>query len=385
MVVFAGGHSRWYFADEMIFGKMTRFGEINIPKIKAEPWRVIKLARPHETVALGMVYQPISVEVKRASAQEQYEKGEKFYYEAENYEEAVKWYRKAAEQGHANAQFYLGVLYHTGRGVEQNYEEAIKWLRKATAQDFGPAQYLMGHLYRDGNGVEKNYEEAVKWYRKAAEQGSEYAQNQLGFHYSEGLGVEKDNYEAVKWFRKAAEQGHVDAQASMGYAYYFGEGVEENHNEAVNWYRKAAEQGCEDSRDILEQIYDAGYTGPQDDDGAGAASTQKTRNIKIERKKQFTGAANVHKVSINGEYVCDLRGGEIVNCAAMSDTAEIDFVDALKFNFTTRLNLRLHGDSAYVHVHMGGFMSDFDLKFDVRGAEVVSIQGVYADGSIREM
>jgi molecular chaperone DnaK (HSP70) len=67
MVVFAGGHSRWYFADEMIFGKMTRFGEINIPKIKAEPWRVIKLARPHETVALGMVYQPISVEVKRAA------------------------------------------------------------------------------------------------------------------------------------------------------------------------------------------------------------------------------------------------------------------------------------------------------------------------------
>jgi hypothetical protein len=63
LVVLTGGHSQWYFADEMLTGKLTRFGEINLPKIRKEPERVIRLSRPQETVSLGLVYQPMNVNI----------------------------------------------------------------------------------------------------------------------------------------------------------------------------------------------------------------------------------------------------------------------------------------------------------------------------------
>ena len=49
----------------------------------------------------------------------------------QEYGEAVAWYRKAAKQGHASAQFNLGVMFDGGQGVPQEYGEAVAWYRKA--------------------------------------------------------------------------------------------------------------------------------------------------------------------------------------------------------------------------------------------------------------
>ncbi len=62
------------------------------------------------------------------------------YYREKNYAEAVKWYRKAAEQGNVGGQYNLGVMYSEGRGVERNDAEALKWYRKAAAQGNQSAQ-----------------------------------------------------------------------------------------------------------------------------------------------------------------------------------------------------------------------------------------------------
>jgi TPR repeat protein len=51
----------------------------------------------------------------------------------------VKWFRKAAEQGHAPAQYNLGVCYYYGNGVPQNYREAVRWIRKAAEQGHADA------------------------------------------------------------------------------------------------------------------------------------------------------------------------------------------------------------------------------------------------------
>jgi TPR repeat protein len=45
--------------------------------------------------------------------------------------EAVKWYRKAADQGYASAQWGLGEMYYAGRGVPQDYVLAHMWLNLA--------------------------------------------------------------------------------------------------------------------------------------------------------------------------------------------------------------------------------------------------------------
>ena len=103
----------------------------------------------------------------------------------------AEWYRKAAEQGDAVAQFNLGFMAEQGDAV---------------------AQYNLGFMYANRDGDPKNRADAIKWFYKAAEQGNADAQYNLGAIYLGGAGVPKDRAEASKWFRKAAEQGHKYAK-----------------------------------------------------------------------------------------------------------------------------------------------------------------------------
>ncbi|MDD9798747.1 MAG: tetratricopeptide repeat protein, partial [Alphaproteobacteria bacterium] len=69
-----------------------------------------------------------------------------------NFEEAVTWWHKAAEQGLAEAQNMLGLSYADGIGVPQNYKTAVYWYRKSAEQGFALAQFLLGASYADGEG-----------------------------------------------------------------------------------------------------------------------------------------------------------------------------------------------------------------------------------------
>ena len=109
------------------------------------------------------------------------------------------------------AQFNLGLMYLTGRGVQQDYSAAALWFRKAAEQGYALAQSNLGTLYRDGQGVAQDDTEAVMWFRKAADQGDAVAEFLLGNQYAFGKGVPQDYSEAMIWFRKAAEQGHPRA------------------------------------------------------------------------------------------------------------------------------------------------------------------------------
>ena len=82
--------------------------------------------------------------------------------------EAVKWYRKAAEQGNADAQYNLGVMYDHGRGVPQDDAEAVGWYRKAAEQGYAKAQFNLGNMYITGLGVPLDYAQAHMWYNLAA-------------------------------------------------------------------------------------------------------------------------------------------------------------------------------------------------------------------------
>jgi TPR repeat protein len=75
---------------------------------------------------------------------------------AENFPEAMKWYRKAADQGDADSQYSIGAMYDHGWGVKQDYAEALKWFRKAGDQEYVPALDYLGTMYRDGHGVKQD-------------------------------------------------------------------------------------------------------------------------------------------------------------------------------------------------------------------------------------
>lgn len=62
LVIVTGGHSQWYFVNEMLTGKLTRFGDMGLTKIQKDPARIVPISRPQETVALGLVYSGLPVE-----------------------------------------------------------------------------------------------------------------------------------------------------------------------------------------------------------------------------------------------------------------------------------------------------------------------------------
>ncbi len=80
-------------------------------------------------------------------------------------------------------------MYENGRGVPQDFEEAVAWSRKAADQGHAKAQFNLGVLYNNGQGVPQDFKEAVAWYRKAADQGNADAQFNLGVSYAKSQGV----------------------------------------------------------------------------------------------------------------------------------------------------------------------------------------------------
>ncbi|MGB5883761.1 MAG: transglycosylase SLT domain-containing protein [Desulfobulbales bacterium] len=90
---------------------------------------------------------------------------------------AIYWYTKAAEQGHVQAQYYLGKLYNFGYGeeVRQDFKLAVYWLTKASEQGLVQAQYLLGHMYEYDDEPPQDYKQAFFWYTKAAEQNHYFA------------------------------------------------------------------------------------------------------------------------------------------------------------------------------------------------------------------
>jgi TPR repeat protein len=90
---------------------------------------------------------------------------------------AVRWFRKAADQGVDRAQFALGLMYFGGHGVAKDRAEAMKWYRMAAEQGYAPAQYRIGVMYLSGEVVAKDYTEAYKWEHLAAIGGVSDARN----------------------------------------------------------------------------------------------------------------------------------------------------------------------------------------------------------------
>ena len=183
----------------------------------------------------------------------------KMYYEgtgvAQNYNEAFKWYQKAADNGVTGAYTWLGVMYYNGQGVAQNYEKAFLWTKKAAENGAADAYVGLGVMYCKGQGVAQNYGEAFQWFQKAVDNGDPVAYGWLVSMYYNGQGVSQNYGEAFKWTKKAAEKGIAAAYAGLGGMYYKGQGVAQNYNEAFKWYQKAADNGVTGAYTWLGVMY----------------------------------------------------------------------------------------------------------------------------------
>jgi len=171
-------------------------------------------------------------------------------------EEGIKWSKKAALQGNVYAAHNLGITFKKGFGVPANLEESVKWFRIGAENGYAVSQTILGSIYLSEDSL-KDYEEAYRWFKMGADQGDAHSQYSLGWLYRNSEGI-KDDAEAVKWYRKAAEQGDVESQVIMGAAYRKGRGVEKDNRQGAIWYRMAAANGSGDAALYLSVMFSDG-------------------------------------------------------------------------------------------------------------------------------
>lgn len=161
----------------------------------------------------------------------------------QNYTEANKWYKQAAEQGNAESQRNMGIIYENGYEGVKDYAQAIKWYLLAADQGDRVAEYRLGNMYYKGNGFERDHKKAFEWFRRSAEKDYSYAQFRVGYMYESGEGVTKDFEESKYWYELAAKNGSISAKANLGYLYFQGRGVKQDYVKAVRLFRQAADKG----------------------------------------------------------------------------------------------------------------------------------------------
>ena len=189
----------------------------------------------------------------------QYALGERHYHN-KDYLTAVKWYRKSASQGHAEAQYRLGHCYYNGLGVIKSYSKAVTWFRRAARQGYAVASFLLGECYRSGIGVEKNCNKAVKWFIKAFEQDNSFWNNKqvckaIGLLYYYETSIERDYTTIIRLLKGAADDNDVEAQFVLGLCYGNNNCPVRNYNEAMKWYHKSAECGYVKAQLLLSKCY----------------------------------------------------------------------------------------------------------------------------------
>ncbi len=113
-------------------------------------------------------------------------------YQANDLTLAYAAFLAAAEEGHADSQFNVGLMYEQGIGVGKNEKDAVLWYGKAASQGNASAQFNLGVLYEHGRGTNVDFAKSNEWYRKASVQGDALAIGNLGMLYVRGQGVKEN-------------------------------------------------------------------------------------------------------------------------------------------------------------------------------------------------
>lgn len=257
------------------------------------------------------------------------------YSVSEDFEEAINWYAKAAEQGNAMAQHCLGEMYLTGRGVSHDKKKAFEWYSKAAENGIPPAQYNLGWMFQNGIGIRQNNTLASEWYAKAAEQGNAMAQYNLAMMYMYGEGVTQEQKRAVDWCIKSAEQENAMAQHFLGDIYLNGMGVHEDVDRAQEWYTKAEEHEKE---------------GEQCDFGNWHMEAQGLTQNKF--------IVEFPSVSINSMLVPEFCG--YYQSTDDMDRHQLAFYKQLEHRLNNGEYLDVHGNITYIFVYLYKLISLWD-------------------------
>lgn len=159
-----------------------------------------------------------------------------------NYAEAAKWYALAAENGNGTGENNLANLYLVGQGVPKDYAKAAELYTRAMDHGAGStAKYNLAELKLYATPPFRNHKEAVPVIIEAAKNNDSYAQVVLGEMYETGRGVKRDYKEAAKWYKSAADYDRAEAMVALGEMYRTGRGVPVDYAQAKLYFEHAVE------------------------------------------------------------------------------------------------------------------------------------------------
>ena len=175
------------------------------------------------------------------------------YNEVETYNDKDVLNKKAAVLQDAAAQFTLGGNYYFGyNGYTQDYSQAKKWFEASAKQGHASAQYNLGLMYLKGKVIPKDLNKAKLWLEKASNQGHLEAQVGLAGIYL--TTNNKNSPKGLELLKQALKSNSPQAQLVMGVLYYNGTAVSQDTNEAKRYFDMACknglQKGCELSKDI---------------------------------------------------------------------------------------------------------------------------------------
>jgi TPR repeat protein len=169
-----------------------------------------------------------------------------------DFDDAVVWYRKAADLGDASSMYELGQIYSGAYGYQvvkgDHFAEAVSWYQQAADHGNAPAMFWFGfYTYNEGlkkRPNDKAEADSFPWFQKSADLDYPPAITELGVLYnSDGPGIQHDHAKAAQLFLKAAQMGDAQAMNHLGYVYSHGIGVPRDLDEAVRWWKKAVAMG----------------------------------------------------------------------------------------------------------------------------------------------
>jgi TPR repeat protein len=163
-------------------------------------------------------------------------------------DEAVRWYRQAAEVGDVRSMSQLAEILDNGMGVPVDDQEAVLWYLKAAVAGDAAAASRLRTMYAAGEGIPDTASEgAFALHEWAAGEKLQGAASTLAAMYEDGQGVEQNSSKALAIYRDLSSQG--DKSASLRLANLLSVlGTEKNHAEAVSLYRALSADGSDQER-----------------------------------------------------------------------------------------------------------------------------------------
>lgn len=175
--------------------------------------------------------------------------------------------RQSAGAGNIDAQFAVAQMYSRGEGVGQDAAQASRWLLQSAEGGHAEAQLSLYFNYSRGAGFPQDDAVALAWLTSAAEAGNPLAQRMLGAALLTGqgvAGVQAAPEQSIAWLKAAAEAGEPGALSNLGYAYATGTGVAQDMVQAAGYYQAAADKGLIRAAVVMGDLYRAGNGVEQD-------------------------------------------------------------------------------------------------------------------------